>query len=95
MSVTPAGAVVAANFSFVGWFRSTSSSPMAVFSATEATELRERAQAARLSMGAYLRRRALEPWLDEVVLTDARSTHRNGLTVAWLKSGEDVDLREE
>ena len=29
--------------------------------AAEATELRERAQAARLSMGAYLRRRALGP----------------------------------
>ena len=36
-----------------------------------------------------------QPWLDKVVFDAARSTHRNGLTVVWLKSGEDADLREE
>ena len=36
-----------------------------------------------------------QPWLDKVVSDAARSTHRNGLTVVWLKSGEDADLREE
>ena len=33
----------------------------------EETELRERAQAARLSMGAYLRRRALGQWVRSAV----------------------------
>ncbi len=36
-----------------------------------------------------------QPWLDDVVPIAARPTHRNGLTVVWLKSGEAVDLREE
>ena len=29
-----------------------------------------------------------QPWLDDVVPIAARPTHRNGLTVVWLKSGE-------
>ena len=35
-----------------------------------------------------------QPWLDKVVPAAARSTHRNGLTVVWLKSGEDVEPGE-
>ena len=35
-----------------------------------------------------------QPWLDKVVPTAARSAHRNGLMVVWLKSGEDIEPGE-